>query len=85
MNVCIMLRCHLHVQNNDMNLQKEQIYRNKRTRKGNELITDDNRERIRTNPTPIAACEERMLSKVVFDSTHTHGSSKYFLSTNPEK
>ena len=29
----------------------------------------------------ISACDERMLRVVVFDSTHTQGSSKYFLIT----
>ena len=29
----------------------------------------------------ISACDERMLRVVVFDSTHTQGSSKYFLKT----
>lgn len=33
----------------------------------------------------ISACDDRMLRVVVFDSTHTQGSSKYFLITITEQ
>lgn len=36
---------------------------------------------IKRNPIPISACEESMARVAVFDSTHTQGSSKYFLTT----
>ena len=39
----------------------------------------ESREIIRRKPIAISACDERMLRVVVFDSTHTQGSSKYFL------
>ena len=42
--------------------------------------TYDNREIIRRKPSPISACEVSMLRVVELDSTHTHASSKYFLS-----
>lgn len=44
-----------------------------------ELKTDESKEMIRMKPSPISACEDRMLRVVEFDSTHTQGSSKYFL------
>lgn len=31
------------------------------------------------NPSPISACDVRILRVVLFDSTQTQGSSKYFL------
>lgn len=43
------------------------------------LRTDEIKEMIRMKPSPISACEDRMLRVVEFDSTHTQGSSKYFL------
>lgn len=80
MNVCIMFRCHLHVQGMRLMYNVEQkVTRNNMNRRKMSWITNENRERTRRNPSPISACEERMLSIVVFDSTHTHGSSKYFL------
>jgi len=33
----------------------------------------------------ISACDDKMLRVVVFDSTHTQGSSKYFLITITEQ
>ena len=36
-------------------------------------------------PSPISAWDESMLSVDVFDSTHTQGSSKYFLFTDIQK
>lgn len=46
---------------------------------GKELETDENKEMISRKPSPISAFEESMLRVVVFDSTQTQGSSKYFL------
>lgn len=43
------------------------------------LKTDESKEMIKMKPSPISACEDRMLRVVEFDSTHTQGSSKYFL------
>lgn len=41
--------------------------------------TDDNREITSRNPVPMADCEDIMLRVVVFESTQTQASSKYFL------
>nr|GMD53973.1 hypothetical protein Iba_chr11cCG7730 [Ipomoea batatas] len=43
--------------------------------------TDEKREIIKRNPSPISACEVSILSVLAFDSTQTHASSKYFLHT----
>lgn len=43
--------------------------------------TDEKREIIKRNPSPISACEDSILSVLAFDSTHTHASSKYLLHT----
>lgn len=41
--------------------------------------TYETREIISRNPVPISDCEDIMLRVVVFDSTQTQASSKYFL------
>lgn len=41
--------------------------------------TNDKREIISRNPVPMADCEDIMLRVVVFESTQTQASSKYFL------
>lgn len=46
--------------------------------------TDENSEMISKNPSPISACEVSMLRVVLFDSTQTQGSSKYFLLSEKE-
>jgi len=48
-------------------------------RKGIGLTTYENKETINRKPSPISVWEERMLRVVVLDSTHTQGSSRYFL------
>lgn len=43
--------------------------------------THENNDIIRRKPSPISVCEDSMLRVVVFDSTQTQSSSKYFLFT----
>ena len=47
--------------------------------------TNESKDIIKRKPFPISTCEESMLSVVVFDSTQTQGSSKYFLFIIKEK
>lgn len=47
--------------------------------------TDESKEMSRRKPSPISVCEESMPRVVVFDSTQTQGSSKYFLFTTKGK
>lgn len=49
------------------------------TKKEKMVRTDEIKEISRRKPSPISVCEESMLRVVVFDSTQTQGSSKYFL------
>ena len=54
-------------------------------KKKNLWESHENKEIIRRKPSPISACEDSILRVVVFDSTQTQGSSKYFLFTEKEK
>jgi hypothetical protein len=47
--------------------------------KGKGWETYENSERTSRNPSPISACDVSILRVVLFDSTQTQGSSKYFL------
>lgn len=46
--------------------------------------THEKRAMIRIKPFPISACEESILRVVVFDTTQTQASSKYFLMTSAD-
>jgi len=54
-------------------------HRNIREKKEKTAETDENNEMISRNPSPISACDVSILRVVLFDSTQTQGSSKYFL------
>lgn len=83
-----MMRCHLHVQienfsnRNGNSTQPDQ----KGMAKGKRICRDTHEKRamIRIKPFPISACEESILRVVVFDSTQTQASSKYFLKTSTD-